>query len=83
MTPVQAAVSLNPAGTLAAGTIVLPPTTVDGKLVTIYSTQTITGLTLSTSNGATFAPAAITTLTANTNVGYVYSLSGNVWHRFQ
>lgn len=83
LTPTQSAVILNPAGTLAAGAIVMPPTGVDGKLVTIYTTQTITALTLSTSNSATFTPAAITTLAANTSVAYVYNLAGNVWYRMQ
>lgn len=79
----QSAVSLNPAGTIAALTIVLPPTTFDGKMVSIYTSQTISSLTLSTSNSATFVPAAVTTLTANSTVAYVYSLAGNVWHRMQ
>lgn len=83
MTVDQSAVSLNPAGTLAAGTIIMPPTTVDGKIVTIYTTQTITALTLSTSNSATFAPAAVTTLAANATVGYVYDKANNQWHRIQ
>ena len=81
MTVSQSAVSLNPAGTLATGTIVLPPTTFDGKVVSIFTTQTITALTISTSNGATFAPAVVTTLAAGTSVSYVYSLAGSVWHR--
>lgn len=83
MTVDQSAVSLNPAGTLAAGTIMLPPTTVDGKIVTVFSSQTITALTLSTSNSATFVPAAVTTIAAGASLGYVYDLANNQWHRFQ
>lgn len=83
MTDLQSVVSLNPAGTLAAGTIVLPPTQTDGKSVSIWSSQTITALTLSTSNGATFAPAAPTTIAANAALEFVYDKVNNQWHRFQ
>lgn len=81
MTVLQSALSLNPAGTLATGTIVLPPTATDGKYVTLFSSQTITALTLSTSNGAAITNP-VTTLAANGPVvGYIYSLSANAWRR--
>lgn len=83
MTVSQSVVSLNPAGTIAAGAIVLPPTLDDGKIVTIFSSAAITALTLSTSNSATFVPAVITALTAGQSVSYVYDLANNQWHRFQ
>lgn len=83
MTDLQSIVSLNPAGTLAAGTIVLPPTLTDGKTVSVFSSQTITALTLSTSNSATFVPAAPTTLAQNTQIEFVYDKANNQWHRFQ
>lgn len=76
----QSAVSLNPAGTLATGTVTLPPTTFDGKFVTIFTTQTITSLTLAVSNTAT-VNTAVTTLAANATVGYIYSLADNKWYR--
>lgn len=77
----QSAISLNPAGTLATGAIVMPPTAIDGKTVSIWSSQTITALTLSTSNSATFTPAAVTTLAANSRIAYVYSVAANTWYR--
>lgn len=83
MTVSQSVVSLNPAGTLATGTITLPPTAFDGKTVTIFSSQTITALTINTSNGATFVPAVVTTLAANASVAYVYDLANNQWHRYE
>lgn len=79
----QSAVALNPGGTLAAGTILMPPTVTDGKIVTIFSTTAITALTLTPTNGATFAPAAATTLAAGATLGYVYDKANNQWHRFQ
>lgn len=82
MTPQQSTVSLNPAGTLAAGTVTLPATATDGKFVTIFSSQTITALTINTTNGATFVPAVVTTLAANASVSYIYDKANNQWHRF-
>lgn len=79
----QSVTSLNPAGTLASGTIVFPATGVDGKSVSIWSSQTITALTLSTTNGATFVPAAPTTIAAAAQLEFVYDLANNQWHRFQ
>jgi hypothetical protein len=83
MTTLQSVVSLNPAAGIAAGTIVLPPTLDDGKSVSIWSSNTITALTLSTSNGATFVPAAPTTLVTPTALEFVYDKANNQWHRFQ
>lgn len=84
MLPEQSVVSLNPAGTLATGTITMPPATTDGKIVSIFSSQIITALTINTSNGATFVPAVVTTLAAaNNSVSYIYDLANNQWHRFQ
>jgi len=79
----QSVVSLNPAGTLATGTVTLPPTLYDGKIVSIFSSAAITALTLNTSNSATFVPAVVTTLAANASVSYIYDKANNQWHRFQ
>lgn len=83
MTAQQSVVSLNPAGTLATGTITMPPTLYDGKIFSIFTSQTITALTLNTSNSATFVPAVITTLAAGTSASYIYDKALNQWHRFQ
>jgi len=85
MTAEQSVVSLNPAGTLPAGTVTLPPTLVDGKIVSIFSSQIITSMTLNTSNGATFVPAFGTTFFASVNlsVSFIYDKANNQWHRFQ
>lgn len=83
LTPLQSAVSLNPAGTIAAGTVTLPATTVDGKVASIFTSNTITALTINTTNSATFVPAVVTTLTAGSTVSYVYDKANNQWHRIQ
>ena len=63
---------LTPAGTLATGTITLPAAPVDGQEVCIFDTQTQTALTLSANTGQTISNA-VTALTANTRVCYVYA----------
>lgn len=79
----QSAISLNPAGTIAAGTITMPATTVDGKVVTVFTSATITALTLTPQGSTTFVPAAVITLAAGASVGYVYDKPNNQWHRYQ
>lgn len=83
LTPLQSAVSLNPSGTIAAGTVTMPATTVDGKVASIFTSNTITALTINTTNSATFVPAVVTTLTAGSTVAYVYDKANNQWHRIQ
>lgn len=88
MTAEQSVLSLNPAGTLANGVVTLPPTLYDGKIVTIFSSQVVTSLTLATSNGATFVPAASTGLfgtitNGGVSISFVYDLANNQWHRMQ
>jgi len=71
---------LNPAGTLALGTVTLPALPNDGDVVNVSSTQTITGLTVSPSAGQTVLNAP-TTLSAGTGFGYIYSASSTTWYR--
>jgi hypothetical protein len=69
---------INPAGTLATGTITFPAAPVDGMTVTFSSTQQITALTLS-GNGKTIV-SAVTLLPANQATTYVYRLSNTSWY---
>ena len=69
---------INPAGTLATGTITFPASPVDGMTVTFSSTQQITALTLS-GNGKTIV-SAVTFLPANQATTYVYRLSNTTWY---
>jgi len=73
---------LQPAGTLATGTITLPlnTTTPDGTEVMITSTQSIMSLTVGL-NGATAAFGAPTTLTANGFARLRFVQSQNSWYR--
>ena len=72
---------MNPAGTLATGTITMPASPVDGMTITFSSSQQITALTMS-GNGATIV-GAVTFLPAKTGVTYVYRQNnpgGTTWY---
>jgi hypothetical protein len=73
---------LQPAGTLAAGTITLPLNTgtPNGTEVLVTSTQIITSFTLAL-NGATAAFGAPTTLAANAFFRMRFYQSTNSWYR--
>jgi hypothetical protein len=73
---------LQPAGTLAAGTVTLPlnTQTPDGTEVLITTTQIITSFTLA-ANGALAVNGAPTTLAANAFVRVRYVQSLNSWYR--
>lgn len=64
-------IALNPAGTLATGTVVFPSDANSrvGQKLTIITTQTQTALTLTTT-GLTILGTAVTALTANTAVSF-------------
>jgi len=82
-TPTQSQwMQLQPAGTLATGTITLPLNTItpDGTEVLITTTQTITALTIGL-NGAAAADGAPTTLAANGFARLRFITSQNRWYR--
>ena len=68
---------INPAGTLAAGTITMPASPADGMTITFSSSQQITALTMA-GNGASINNA-VTLLPAKTSVTYVYRATGTTW----
>ena len=69
---------MNPAGTLATGTITMPASPADGMTITFSSSQQITALTMA-GNGATIN-SAITSLGAKQAVSYVYRATGTTWY---
>ena len=75
-------VLLQPAGTLASGTITLPLNSItpDGTEVLITSTQIITSLTVGL-NGASAANGAPTTLAANGFARLRFVQAQNSWYR--
>lgn len=68
-------VLLTPAGTLAAGTVVLPTSPVHGQEVLVASTQTITSLTVTTASGSP------TTMGASTPWKVRYDAVLGTWNR--
>jgi hypothetical protein len=72
---------LQPAGTLAAGTITLPLNTgvPDGTEILITSTQTVTALTLAL-NGASAIFGAVNTLSAGGAIRYRFYQPTNSWY---
>lgn len=73
---------LQPAGTLASGTITLPLNTgtPDGTEVLVTTTQQVTSFTLA-GNGATAAYGAPTTLAAEDNFRVRFVAATNSWYR--
>jgi hypothetical protein len=71
---------LNPAGTLAAGTVTLPISPGDNQPFQLISSQTVTALTMNTSDGNTINGAP-TTIAANTSVKFRFILSLGKWFR--
>jgi hypothetical protein len=70
---------MNPAGTLATGTITMPASPADGMTITFSSSQQITALTLSGNTGQSVV-SAVTFLPAKTGVSYVYRLANTTWY---
>lgn len=72
---------IQPAGTLATGTVTLPLNTgvPDGTEVLITSTQTITAFTIAL-NGAAAIFGGVTSLSAGSAVRYRYYLATNSWY---
>lgn len=84
------AVIIEPAGTLATLTVVLPTLPVDSQTVRVTSTQTLTALSVTATggpSGVTIAGTAVTALTpsATAAVGYeyIYRTNTNKWYRVQ
>ena len=73
---------INPAGTLASGTLVMPATPVDEQQVTIISTQTITALTHNGNTGQTLLNG-LTTITSSIRATWIYRSADTTWYRTQ
>lgn len=74
---------LNPAGTIATLTVTLPAAAniVDGQTFSIYSSQTVTALTVTPGSGTTLTPT-ITTVTAAAPIKLVYVAATKAWQTF-
>jgi len=72
---------INPAGTLATGTITMPASPSDGMVITFSSTKIITALTVNANTGQTINNA-VTTLAAGQSASYVYRTASTAWFPF-
>lgn len=76
---------IEPAGTIAALTVVLPAATglAQGQQLEISSTQTVTALTLTAGSGTTIAAQTPTAITVSTTASYGYKFVyyGTKWYR--
>ena len=72
---------MNPAGTLATGTITMPAAPADGMVVTIESTQAITALTVQGNTGQSLvgAPARIY---PNQPESFIYRITNTTWYPY-
>ena len=71
---------LNPAGTLATGTITMPAAPINGQEIRVTSSQIITSLTVSP-NASQSILAAPTTLAVGIGFAYIYNTSATTWYR--
>lgn len=71
---------LDPAGTLATGTVTMPSGPIDGDEVGISTTQTITALTVSGNSGQTIADT-VTTLGVGGCVTFKWVAQTSKWYR--
>ena len=71
---------IQPAGTLATGTITMPASPADGMVIALSSTQIITALTVSANTGQSIVNA-VTTLAAGGGARYIYRLTNTTWYR--
>lgn len=74
---------LNPAGTLAAGTITMPAAPIDKQVVEVGSSQIITALTVSANAGQTLLDAPTTIGTVGSGFAYIYNLATTTWLRLR
>lgn len=72
---------MNPAGTLATGTITMPSAPADGMTITISTTQEITALTLNGNTGQSIGGSQVERLPANSAMQFVYRLTNTTWYR--
>lgn len=71
---------LDPAGTLATGTVIMPSTPVDADEVGLSSTQIITALTVSGNTGQTMADT-VSTLGVGSAVKFKWVAAQSKWYR--
>jgi len=72
---------INPAGTLATGTITMPASPSDGMTITVESTQQVTAITVNANTGQSIVGAP-SQLVPNQPMSWVYRLANTTWYPF-
>ena len=72
---------INPAGTLATGTITMPASPSDGMTITVESTQQVTAITVNANTGQSIVGAA-SQLIPNQSLSWIYRLANTTWYPF-
>lgn len=73
---------IDPSAGLAAGNVTLPNVSVDGTVISIHSSQTITAFGANTIQaGTVIKPDSGYTLTAGQGVSYMYLAQKNIWYK--
>ena len=70
---------IEPAGTLATGTITMPASPADGMVVTFSSTQQITALTVAANTGQSIKGNSVQAI-PNQPLSWVYRLTNTTWY---
>jgi hypothetical protein len=73
---------INPAGTLATGTITMPAAPADGMVIWITTTKQIVALTMNGNTGQTLT-SGVTSLAPNQAVAYIYRVTNTTWYPFE
>ena len=71
---------MEPAGTIATGTITMPAAPVNGQIIRFATTKQITSITHNPNTGQTLN-GPVTTMDQNTNAGWIYKTSTSSWYR--
>lgn len=70
-----------PGGTLATGTFLFPVHPYNTEALSIYSSQTVTALTLTPGSGDVISPT-LTTIAAGHTLTFIYNLANHTWVQF-
>jgi hypothetical protein len=73
---------INPAGTLATGTVTMPAAPADGMVIWITTTKQIVALTINGNTGQTLT-SGVTSLAPNQSVAYIYRVTNTTWYPFE
>ena len=72
---------IQPAGTLATGTVTMPASPADGMTIAVVSTQQVTAITVSANTGQSIVGAP-SQLIPNQPLSWIYRLANTTWYPF-